>query len=182
MVTSRTCVLTAMALVLATAGWGGRDAHASSARAPLDEVSSSDFASRVAAFGDSDESSIDAPLKKLPKVVFDHVMIDPANPNLIIPCIKVLRGFWMKAKHKPNIQIVISLRYKSNGQTKFKLVVMPLRDMEITTHHNQPANRRQLLVETTLDITGAPIDPGSVVEGKARIVEGTPAAALEHSF
>ena len=110
-------------------------------------------------------------ISKVKPADLDHIMIDPANPGAIIPCIKILKKFYKKAAHHPELALRILLTYKSNGQVKTKIVVVPVRDLALTDHHPQPADKKLLLVETTVDVSSAPVDPNTLVTGSLEVVE-----------
>lgn len=169
MVKPRLSVIAAIGMVLATAGWSGQDV---SVTPQLESRSGHDTTSLQSR--STEHTTVQA--QQPPPAQFDHVMVDPANPGFIIPCVKVLRRLYKKAAHHPDIQLLLLLRYSSNGQDQLKVVLLPLRDMELTHHHPQPNNRKLRLVETMVDVTDAPIDPGSNVIGTAHIIQGTPAS------
>lgn len=110
-------------------------------------------------------------ISKLKPADLDHIMIDPANLGEIIPCIKILRKFYKKAEHHPELALRIVLSYLSNGQPKYKIVVVPVRDLVLTDHHAQPSDKKVLLVETAVDVSSAPVDPNTNITGTVEVVE-----------
>jgi len=118
---------------------------------------------------DGHASNIEAKLKK--GAVLDHIMVDPVNPGLIQPCIKVLRKYYKKAENHPEWVLRISITYYSGGAVKEKLVVVSLRDMVLTDHHPQPSNKQLRLVDTVVDISDHPIDPGTTATGTAVLLD-----------
>jgi hypothetical protein len=109
-------------------------------------------------------------------------MVDPINPGLIVPCVKVLTKYFKKAANHPELVLRISITYYSSGVQKQKLVVVELRDMVLTDHHPQPSNKKWKLVDTTVDISNAPIDPGTSATGTATLLDQHGIAISSYSF
>ncbi|NUP08030.1 MAG: hypothetical protein HOW73_18445 [Polyangiaceae bacterium] len=168
----RPSVMVAIGMSLAIAGCETSQDNSSAA---ADESVAMRFDETITAGSFAAKTAVEAKLKS---AVLDHIMIDPANPGEIIPCIKVLRQLYKRAQHHPEMALWISLRYTSNGTQKFKVVVISLRDMELTDHHPQPANHKQLLIDTTVDISNAPIDPGTSATGLVKLVETSPTSSF----
>ena len=163
---SRPSVIVAIAMAVVAAGCGER----------ADSSSTVVGAARMSFDEQFDAKSIQ--LSKVRQADLDHVMIDPQNPGHIIPCIKVMRKLVKRAEKDPGLSLWISLRYLSNGVEKFKVVIVPVRDMEATTHHANN-DKKTILLETDVDVSNAPVDADSEVTGTVRVVDATPARSFE---
>lgn len=131
----------------------------------------------IAAQGPRTDADVAASPAKKPGVVFDHVMVDPLDPGAIVPCVRVLRKFYKKAEKHPELLLRIRVTYLSNGVTVQKLVDVPLREMEITDHHDQPADADWILVDTTVDVSDAPIDGAEGATGSVEVLRDHGVAA-----
>jgi len=97
-------------------------------------------------------------------------MTESGTPNLIIPCVKVIRSIWELSLTDRSIMAQLTATYQSNGETVTEDFELALGEFFLSDHHPQPKDQNIRLVEAELDISDAPIDDGSTVSGTIRIV------------
>jgi len=149
-------LVTAVVVGLAGIAWGPKD----SAALPRNDAA----------------TLIEAKQHKLDnRVKFLHVMVDDSTSGFIIPCVKIRTWLWNAAQSDPSLTIRIQINYSSNGVPTTKTLVMPVRNLMISDHHQQHG-QAWLIMETEMDVSAAPMDLDQPYTGSVSVgtVGGVP--------
>ena len=85
----------------------------------------------------------------------------------IVPCVKVVKGIWNASQHT-TFELDFVLNYRSGGKNITRRVSIPVKQMHFMMDH--PTQNQYVRLDTVVDVTAAPVDPGTAVSGTVQLM------------